>query len=182
MRVFSSHDCLTPSLLSVSLSVFIPCTLALFIAPPQPVSPCLFLFPGSVSPYLSPLAVARVSLLALQTITSIHQLSAQSSLASSLPFSQRWDNNPHSPAYTCSFATPSLNSHPCGQLNVPHSTLGLFSLPTPLSASTPPVASLIPDVPAVNVCVCVWKERTGTKGWGAGLGMGGQIEVSERVV
>lgn len=180
MRSFSSHDCLTPSLLSVSLSVFIPCTLALFIAPPQPVPPCLFLFAGSVSPYLSPLAEARVSLLALQTITSIHQLSAQSSLASSLPFSQRWDNNPHSPAYTCSFATPFSQLPPlwAAECTSQH-TWSPF--PSNSFVFLHPSCSLPHTRCPSSVCVCVYVERE-DRNKGMGCRVGGQIEVCEWVV
>lgn len=106
-----------------------------------------FLYSYSLAPSLSPsvslsFPEAHVSLLALHTITSIHQLSAYSSLATPLPFLYSMTTTPTIQHTHVSLRPPSLTSHPSGQLSVPPHTLVLLpllllSLPPKL---TPPVA------------------------------------------
>lgn len=69
-------------------------------------SPLLSLLLFTCSLSISLLSRSHVSMLALHTITSIHQLSAYSSLATPLPFLYPMTTTPHYPAYTCFFATP----------------------------------------------------------------------------
>lgn len=136
---------LYPSPLSPSPLPPISHTLPLFIIlfPLFTPLPSLLLFTGSVSFSLS-FPEGHVSLLALHTITSIHQLSAYSSLATPLPFLHSMTTTPTT-LHTRFFATPPfLTPHLSGQLSVTPHTLGLvplllLSLPPKL---TPPVAPL----------------------------------------
>lgn len=145
-----SHSLLSSLLPSSHSSPKAPisCSLPLFII----LFPLFILFISSLysyslAPSLSPSRYlsypeAHVSLLALHTITSIHQLYAYFSLASPLPFLCSITTTPTILHTHLSLQPPCLTSHPLGQLSVPPHTLVLlpllpFSLPSKL---TPPVA------------------------------------------
>lgn len=122
------------TLLSVSfLALFLPSLL--FVAhslstlvPPTP-SPSTPIHWPTLSPSLSLFFLeARVSLLALHTITSIHQLSAYSSLATQLPFLYTMTTTPTILHTHVSLRHPSLTSHPSGRLNIAPHTLVLLPL------------------------------------------------------
>lgn len=165
----------------LSCSLFLPSFLFLSFLPTLLFIPCHWL---TLSPSLSlPFPEVHVSLLALHTITSIHQLSAYSSLASSLPFLDAMTTpHPHYPAYTCFLATPFSHLPPlwAAECTSPHTC---SPSPSP-SLSSPKAQSFcsypIPDVPRVWVSVCMCGRGT-NKGagwwvwdkWGCRVGGGG---------
>lgn len=163
---------------SLSLAAFFLHTHPVHYTPPPPslsvysYSPSLFL-PIS-PPFFFP--EARVSLLALHTITSIHQLSARVlfSFLTSL-FSTPWQQPPPSLHTHVSPRHPPLTSHPSGQLNVPPRTLGLLFPSTPfvcLQSSPllqPPSYQMSPQFGWVCMCGAM----AGTKRPAGGSGGGG---------
>lgn len=128
-----------PSLLSVSFSALsLSCCFFLAHSPcslsPPPPSLSVYSYSSSLFLPISPpfFPEARVSSLALHTITSIHQLSVRVlfNFLTSL-FSTPWQQPPLSLHTHVSLRHPSLTSHPSGQLNVPPRTLGLLFPSTP---------------------------------------------------
>lgn len=134
----------------------------LFYYPPLPY-PSTPIHSLSLSPFPSlSFTEAHVSLLALHTITSIHQLSAYFSLATQLPFPCTMTTTPTF-LHTHFVLQPHLISHPSGQLNVDPSHT--CSPSPPLSSpkalySPPPPPSPIPDVPRAWLSVFVERVRT----------------------
>lgn len=183
-----------PSLLSVSfsaLSLSLPCCLFLAHSPcslsPPPPSLSVYSYSPSLFLPISPPFFQRPVFLYLhytQLLPSINYLPG-SSLASSLPFSQRHDNNPHYPCIHM-FRRDTLLSPPTplGSWMYLPAHLVFFPLLLLLSASKAHPSCSLPRTRcprSLGECVCVepWQEQSSRP---VGRGGWGQMEVWEWII